>query len=692
MSSSYPIVLQKANSDGNVIYVSGKVAVMRKYPYSINDYVLSSITGYTGAFQVPSLTASGKYKLYIGNSLNDLTEDKTFGGDNGRYISLDDNNWTYDGINSVFLTNASSNVLIGATGSDINKFAVLGNTSVTGDSKITGNLIVDGTVSAKDLYFVSATADIARLSVTSEALNFKGSVSITGDTIPPIESHLLKVHLPNQSTPVFMVTTGSVVNIVGAQVIAGNQTITNTQDITNNLNVYGGNSTTPLLKVSTLSGVQIATANYSNYQTSSGALNIISPKSIVLNNPDAATNQNGLLFMGENSLNSSITMNHPTGEFKIFTRNNLSFITFYANGVEQMRLNKNGNLTVGTSANITDYKLTVSGDSNIIGTLSATNIYASNLSALTSNIGSNISTLSSNQVTISSNLNSLSAKFVAATASLTGGTLLSKTSSQIYLTTSSDNLRLGDSTLTGMKLDVQGTSNFGNAISIGVLGEKGGITWGGVPQSLNLFSSSTINVALKTQAGEKVTVASGGNVGINTSTPNNQLSVNGTVSITGALTTTAGMASLTGGLNVRGDGTNPPITIYAGNGGQIFSIRNNGIWDVGAGTLDFTNGYSFNTSNTQRLAVQSNGNIAVGNITATERLSVTGNISLSGGFIKAPLSNNSVTANIFTSGQSVTYQKGSNYVIAYNDAGTMKYRYLVLTGTDANWTYSTIAP
>jgi hypothetical protein len=43
-------------------------------------------------------------------------------------------------------------------------------------------------------------------------------------------------------------------------------------------------------------------------------------------------------------------------------------------------------------------------------------------------------------------------------------------------------------------------------------------------------------------------------------------------------------------------------------------------------------------------------------------------------------------------GELADYRKGSLYVIAYNDGGTTKYRYLDLTSTDAVWTYTTTAP
>lgn len=44
------------------------------------------------------------------------------------------------------------------------------------------------------------------------------------------------------------------------------------------------------------------------------------------------------------------------------------------------------------------------------------------------------------------------------------------------------------------------------------------------------------------------------------------------------------------------------------------------------------------------------------------------------------------------SGECVTYMKGSKYIIAYDDGGTVRYKYLDLSGTGATWTHTTTAP
>jgi len=45
-----------------------------------------------------------------------------------------------------------------------------------------------------------------------------------------------------------------------------------------------------------------------------------------------------------------------------------------------------------------------------------------------------------------------------------------------------------------------------------------------------------------------------------------------------------------------------------------------------------------------------------------------------------------------STGENRVYVKGSYFVIAYNNGGATKYRYLTLTSTNADWTYSTTAP
>lgn len=76
---------------------------------------------------------------------------------------------------------------------------------VNGDSSLTGNILISGTISANSLYFTSTTA--IGLSVTGESLNILGSLSITGDNIVPLNQNMLEIYKGGTSTdPSFFVS------------------------------------------------------------------------------------------------------------------------------------------------------------------------------------------------------------------------------------------------------------------------------------------------------------------------------------------------------------------------------------------------------------------------------------------------------------------------------------------------------
>jgi hypothetical protein len=61
------------------------------------------------------------------------------------------------------------------------------------------------------------------------------------------------------------------------------------------------------------------------------------------------------------------------------------------------------------------------------------------------------------------------------------------------------------------------------------------------------------------------------------------------------------------------------------------------------------------------------------------------------GYVRYTEQTSAVTAG--TAGSTCqTYMKGDKFVIQYDHGGTVKYRYLDLTSTDATWTYTTSAP
>jgi len=52
----------------------------------------------------------------------------------------------------------------------------------------------------------------------------------------------------------------------------------------------------------------------------------------------------------------------------------------------------------------------------------------------------------------------------------------------------------------------------------------------------------------------------------------------------------------------------------------------------------------------------------------------------------------STPSNPDADGETRVYIKDNKYIVQFNDGGTIKYRYMDLTSTDANWTYTTTAP
>jgi hypothetical protein len=643
--ASYTLKLFRSHPEtGYLILTNGKVGALRRYPFSTNSYELSAITGYDGAYQVANITESGIYKLFVGENLNNLVEEKSWGGDNGIPINVDDNNWTFDHINSVYLTNSDYNVLIGASGSDVNKLALLGDVSITGSQTITENLKVNGTISAGSMYFVSTTAHVAELSVTSQALNFLGSVSITGDGIPPIESHLLKVHQPNNVDPSFIVTSAGNVNV------------------TNNIS---------------------ASAFYLNDRAIVNDIPVISPP----------FNTNDLIISSEMYDDTNLLLKGFQGRSSIQLADN------------QIRM------FGGVDCNGSLYADVFTCSEVNTGSVFATNIYASNLSALT--------------------------------ASLSGGSVLSKTGSQIYLTTSSNNLRLGNSTLTGMKLDVQGQSNFGNTVLIGSVGEKGRITWGGNPQALSLFALSSLDVTIGTNgSGEIIRGTSAGNVGINTSSPQQKLDVNGAVNFRSALffgligekgtltfntndfivranpnhnlqlgTNFTNVITVASSYNVGINTSSPSATLhlkstldypviiessnalYSGFQLRATSISakpyvelnnsaNNKYWGIISDPILDTFAIYNSGSVTQRLTVNSLGNIGIGTTNPQSRLSISGNSSITGSLDLIGASNkiqfdaNTLSTGDIPAGASF-WNYGGNFTLLGNPQGTAGHKFTI---------------
>jgi len=157
-----------------------------------------------------------------------------------------------------------------------------------------------------------------------------------------------------------------------------------------------------------------------------------------------------------------------------------------------------------------------------------------------------------------------------------------------------------------------------------------------------------------------------GNVGIGTGSPTQVLHVSGAGTSIGAAITTS-----------DNSGT-PSLTI--GNGEKEFYIK-----------IDGTDSNSFklydNTSTSSRLTIDTLGNVSVGNVTPATTLHV--------GSISACMTLDANTGTPPTpdaSSQGRIYMKGGKLVIQYNDAGTIRYKYLNMIATGVTWVHTTTAP
>ena len=93
------------------------------------------------------------------------------------------------------------------------------------------------------------------------------------------------------------------------------------------------------------------------------------------------------------------------------------------------------------------------------------------------------------------------------------------------------------------------------------------------------------------------------------------------------------------------------------------------------------------TNNTDRITVDTNGNISLGNITPQTTLHV-GSVSAC-----VTMEPSTVTpASPDASSNARFYVKGGYFVIQYNAGGTIRYKYLNLADTGVTWTHSTTAP
>ena len=174
-------------------------------------------------------------------------------------------------------------------------------------------------------------------------------------------------------------------------------------------------------------------------------------------------------------------------------------------------------------------------------------------------------------------------------------------------------------------------------------------------------------LVFKTNTTEKMTLQQDGKLGIGTMRPTSLLHVSGGSSTGVEAKISTSHSSGTPSLNLV-NGTNEYQLKIDGTDSDSFKLR-----DIG--------------NNADRITVDVNGNISLGNVTPQTTLHV-GSVSAC-----VTMEPSTVTpANPDASSNARFYVKGGNFVIQYNAGGTIRYKYLNLADTGVTWTHSTTAP
>jgi hypothetical protein len=180
-----------------------------------------------------------------------------------------------------------------------------------------------------------------------------------------------------------------------------------------------------------------------------------------------------------------------------------------------------------------------------------------------------------------------------------------------------------------------------------------------------------------------------GNIGIGTTIPSEKLYISGDSArfiikgVTNTSFTAAHIQNSDGdGVEMVSYGRSASGTYLGQNkaGAAFYGGSPNTV--LGVGTRNATP-LVFGTNDTERMRITSGGNVGIGNNSPGSKLHVSGTVTLD---------QTSTPSNPAQSAEGRIYIRNNKLVIQFNDAGTVRYKYLDLTGTGVTWVHSTTAP
>jgi len=189
------------------------------------------------------------------------------------------------------------------------------------------------------------------------------------------------------------------------------------------------------------------------------------------------------------------------------------------------------------------------------------------------------------------------------------------------------------------------------------------------PNSNFLGTTDNQPLVFRTNNSERVRIDTNGNVGIGTTTPSDRLDVQGNVRFSGALMP-AGNPGTSGQVLVsQGSGAAPVWQTLASSNNSWSLVGNSGTNPANnfLGTTD-NQPLVIRTSNTERVRIDTNGNVGIGIATPAQRLDVNGNVQFSGALMP--------NGNAGTSGQ-VLVSQGSGQAPVWQTLNTGDQDWLV---------------